>query len=183
MGDRKNLSRRRRITYWGQVAVSATLAYFLTYIITTAFQLSAFIKYPLMMALCIIASVIVIERPRLVLSIVCILLFAIGVSLVFIAQNEELINKISWNPSLLGAGASIIAISIAFYALIIQTEQRREDKNPTDSARKLSNSRKGYVWLEETEKYRCEYCLHSGKYQYYKTLGGIKRHIAKKHAK
>ena len=150
MNDKVKLSKRNgRISRGIRVAVSATLALVLTYIITSSLNLSDLIKYTIMFTLCFITSVIVASRPKFVLTVICILVFSIGVLLVLLAQNQKLISEIGWDASLLGAGASIIAIAIAFYALLIQTGQREEANNLTDSGRKISNSKKVMYGLKK----------------------------------
>lgn len=183
MNDKEKLSGRRRVANSAINGIlGGILSAVLVLIITTSFQLSRLIEYLIMIPICMIMAVIVARIGRKwVLRIICFLVFSIGVSLVFLSQNEELISEISWDPSLLGAGSSVIAIAIAFYALLTQSERRGEGVNTSGSGRNISNSKEGYVWLEETKKYRCEYCLNFGKYHYCKTLGGIKRHIARKH--
>ena len=178
--DKVRLSRRNDgITRWVRVATSASLALVLTYIITSALNLSIFVKYPVMIILCVIMSVLVSFRPRWVLTVICVLIFFIGILLIILAQNKEVIMVIGWDPGLLGAGASIVAIAIAVYTLLVQIGQREENLNGGE--KKISGLKNGYLWLEETKKYRCEYCNHSGRYHYFKTLSGIKGHIAKKH--
>jgi hypothetical protein len=84
---------------------------------------------------------------------------------------------------LLGAGASLVAIGIAIYALLIQTEQKEAGVNIGGSGKGTDNSKGVYVWVERIKKYRCEYCNDLGRYHYYKTLSGIKGHIAREHVK
>lgn len=60
----------------------------------------------------------------------------------------------------------------------------KENKSGTKKdSKKKPNGKQGssYVWLEDAQKYRCEYCLEIGKYHYCKTLNGIKRHIERNH--
>jgi len=38
-----------------------------------------------------------------------------------------------------------------------------------------------YTWLDDIQKYRCEYCYREGKYHYCKTLKGIKNHLVNLH--
>jgi len=179
MKDIEKPSRRERIkTSSINGIISALLALVLLYILTPIFHLSGVLRYTVMIVLCIVSSIVVSLKPKWVLATVCFLVLLIGVALVFLSTDEEIASEITWNPSLLGAGASIIAIAIAFYTLIHQMQEARE---LAGSDRNISDSQRGYVWLEKIEKYRCEHCLCSGKYHYCKTLKGIERHIAKAH--
>jgi len=157
---------------------SAILALFLLYMITPVFHLSGALRYTIMFVLCTCISLVVTLKPRWVLWTVCLFLLFIGLALIFLSQSEELLSQINWNPSMLGAGVSTMALAIAFYILALERRQVEE--------RQLTNSSKlpkeGYVYLEDVEKYRCEHCLHFGKYRYYKTLIGIKRHITRNHS-
>ena len=38
-----------------------------------------------------------------------------------------------------------------------------------------------YVWREDVQKYRCEYCKNVGEYHYFKTLSGFTKHYAAEH--
>ena len=165
--------------------LSAFLAVVILYIVAPIFHLSGILRYTIMIILCTCTSLIVILKLSWVLSAICLLVMFIGVALVFLAQNKEIIAQISWNPSMLGAGASLIALALAFYMLFIERGQSEEPTQLADGERRISNLKekpeKGYIWLENIEKYRCDYCLYLGRYHYCKTLGGIKRHIARKH--
>jgi len=185
MNGKAKLSRRRIITIGFNSVVAALLALVLLYMITPFFHLSGALRYTIMIILCIVMSVVVSLKPRWVITTICILVLFIGVTLLSLAQNKEIASQIAWDPSMLGAGASIVALAITFYMLLIQIRPREEAIQLTDGERHISyskkNAKKGYVWLENTKKYRCEYCLYLGKYHYCKTLGGIKRHIAREH--
>jgi hypothetical protein len=171
----------RDLFYWVRVIACAVLAVVLSYIITSAFELPRSIRYLIMAILCIITSLISSLRPRLFLRLICFLIFSIGVSLLFLANNKELIGLLGWDPGLLGAGASIVALAVAFYGLIVQREQEKETVKVNGGEMRISGLQKGYEWLEDRKKYRCEYCKRSGRYHYCKTLSGIKGHIARKH--
>jgi hypothetical protein len=96
---------------------------------------------------------------------------------------EELGSEIKWDPGLLGAGASLVAIGIAIYALLIQTERKEAGASIGGSGKGKDNLEGIYVWVERIKKCRCEYCRDSGRHRYYKTLSGIKGHIAREHVK
>jgi hypothetical protein len=170
------------LNYWVRVCVSALLAWALTYIIMSAFNLPVSMKYPVMVTMCVVTSTIVSLRPKWVLFIIFFLMFLIGLSLIVLSVNKEAVKLIEWDPGLLGAGASVIAIAIAFYTLIVQEGQRVKKEGLNGGEQRISDLKEEYVWLEETRKYRCGYCLSVGKYYYCKTSGGMKRHIARKHA-
>lgn len=155
MDNKVKLSRRHRIiTSLINSVVAALLAVTLLYIITPIFHLSGALRYTIMIILCTIMSVIVSIKPRWVITTVCILVLFIGVTLVFLASNKEITSQIAWDPSLLGAGTSIIAIAIAFYMLFIQMESTgiiKEARESTDRERNISNSKEnttiGYIYL------------------------------------
>lgn len=181
MNVKDRLSRMTSFLYWLRIGISAVLALALTYIILSSFDLPNSVKYPLMITLCAITSVISGLRPGLFLRIICILVFFIGVCLIILAKYIEVIEVLGWDPGLLGAGASIVAVSLAVYTLLVQREGKEEIVNLDGSEKKIHGLKKGYVWLDEARKYRCEYCKNSGRSHYCKTLGGIERHIASKH--
>ena len=164
-----------------KVVMSALLAWMLSFVISSIFNLSDPARWGVMIGLCVVASTIVSLRPRLLLTVACIMLAFMGGAFIIGALFEELRSQIKWDPGLLGAGASLVAIAIAMYALLIQTEQKEGGVNMGESGRSMDNLKEGYVWLDETRKYRCEYCRRSGKRHCCKTLGGIERHIASKH--
>jgi hypothetical protein len=121
-------------------------------------------------------------KPTLALRVVCIVLAFVGFTFTVISLYVENVSELGFNASLLGAGTSIMAIAIAVYALI-QTQQGKDVVSIDKSGRGVRNSEEGYVWIEEIKKFRCEYCKDLGRYRYYKTLSGIKKHIAREHVK
>lgn len=163
------------------VTVSTGLAVILSYVIISIFNVPHEVKVVIMVGVCAIVASLLAFRPRLMITVVCIAVLFIGVTFIVGSINKEIIEEIGWDPILLGTGTSLIAIAIALYALIIQIWRKEDVVNISDSNKGMSDLKKGYVWLEEIKKYRCEYCKSSGKYYYCKTLGGIKRHIASKH--
>lgn len=164
--------------------ISALITIGLTYIITDALNLSNIIKYLLMIIMCIVSSIVVTLKPKLILYFVCITLFIMGVFMILISYNKELIEQITWDPNLLSAGASILSISIALYALIDLEQQGMQQKtNVIDIDRKKVDALKGYLWQQNEERFICNYCLNNGKYKYYKTNNGIQNHITKAHEK
>jgi hypothetical protein len=167
--------------YWVRVISAGLLAAVLSYIVGSIFKLSGPVYYVIMVAMCLFTSFLSIFRPRWFVRLVCALVFCIGVFLVFLASDKELIGLLAWDPGLLGAGASIVALAVAFYGLVVQREEREGTVKVNGSEVKISDLENGYVWLEETGKYRCEYCKDSGRYRYYKTLSGVRGHITREH--
>jgi len=178
----KNIFKNIKIRFYKEAFIAAFLALGITYIIADAFNLAFYIKYPLMIIICLISSYIVIRGPKLILYIVCFSLFAMGIFMVFLAYQEELIKQINWDPNLLSAGASILGISIAFYALIDSEEKNLTTlQNEFTKEKNKDNPIKSYIWLEKEERFCCNYCLNNGKYKYYKTINGVQAHILSIH--
>jgi hypothetical protein len=167
--------------YWVRVISAGLLAVVLSYIVGSVFRLSGPVYYVIMVTMCLFTSFLSVFRPRWFVRLICALVFCIGVFLIFLASDKELIGLLTWDPGLLGAGASIVALAVAFYGLLVQRKEREEIVKVNGSEVKISDLENGYVWLGESGKYRCEYCRRSGRYHYYKTLTGIKGHIARKH--
>lgn len=164
-----------------RVVVSSILAMVVAYIVGSVFHLSALAIWLVLIALCVIVSTIVSLKPRLLLTVVCIMLLWIGAMFIVGSLFEELRSEITWDPGLLGSGTSLVALAIALYALLSQTGRKEDAINVSESGRGMYNLKEGYIWVEEIRKYRCEYCKHLGRYHYYKTLSGIKGHIAREH--
>lgn len=164
-----------------KIIVAIALSYVLANVIASVFNLSASIRFILIAGLSVIVSLTVSIKPRLLLTVVCVMLSFIGFLFIVISLNKENLSQIGWDPSLLGAGTSILALAIAVYAFLIYTERKEGVINISPSRRGMSDLEGGYVWIEEIKKYRCIFCLNVGTYYYCKTLGGIKRHIASKH--
>lgn len=151
-------------------------------VITAIAHLTSLVRWIVVVVLSSIMGVIVTRKPRLTLTVVCILLALIGFTLVGLSLNEENATKLGFNAGLLGTGASVIAIAIAVYALVTQTQREEGVVSLSYSRMDMRNLKEGYIWVQEIKKFRCEYCKHSGRYRYYKTLSGIKEHITRKHA-
>jgi len=164
-----------------KIVVSIVLSYVLATAIAYVFNLSSSIRYVLVAVSSIIVSLLVSIKPRLLVGVVCVMLSFIGLLFIVVSMNEESMTEIGWNASLLGSGASIIALAIALYALLMSTERRENVLNISLGRRGMHNLEGGYVWIEDIKKYRCVYCMNLGKYHDYKTLAGIKRHIRSKH--
>jgi hypothetical protein len=150
-------------------------------VITAIAHLTSLVRWIVVVVLSSIMGVIVTRKPRRTLTVVCILLALIGFTLVGLSLNEENATKLGFNAGLLGTGAAVIAIAIAVYALLTQTQREEGVVSLSYSGMDMRNLKEGYIWVQEIKKFRCEYCKHSGRYRYYKTLSGIKKHIASKH--
>jgi hypothetical protein len=164
-----------------KVIMSIVLSLFVSGVIASVFNLSGTMQYVLMAGVCLTVSAIVSFKPKVVLAVVCVLVAIMGISFIAGSLNKENVEQLVWDPSLLGAGTSLVAIGVALYALLTQMGRKEGAIDVSESGGGTHNLMVGYVWIEEIKKYRCEYCLSFGKYYYCKTLGGIKRHIASKH--
>jgi hypothetical protein len=138
-------------------------------------------KEVLVVVLSLTVGGVVTFKPRLALRVVCIVLAFVGFTFTVISLFVENVSELGFNASLLGAGTSIMAIAIAVYALLIQKQQGKDVVSIDKNGKEVRNYEEGYVWIEEIKKFRCEYCKSSGAYRYYKTLSGVKSHIAKEH--
>jgi len=163
-----------------RAVMAGVLAYILSDIIATIFKLPFLAGGILVAVSCVGMLVIVFRYSELTLKVVCIILLVIGCLFAIVSVDEN-IDQIGWNLGLLGAGASLVAIAIALYSLLMQAKRKEDAVNTSDSVGGTDNLKKDYVWVEEIEKFRCEYCKHLGRYRYYKTLSGIKGHIAREH--
>ncbi|HUW47083.1 MAG TPA: hypothetical protein VMW50_15005 [Dehalococcoidia bacterium] len=167
---------------WFRIIVASALAIVGSHVIAFEFNLSDSMTYLIMLLLCVIVMTIVIIKPRLLLTVVCVTLLFIGVSFTTSSMNQDNVGENVWDSGLLGVGVSLVALAVAIYVLQAQVGRKRDAVNISGSERDVHNSEDGYVWVEESRKYRCEYCKDSGRCRYYKTLSGIKRHIAREHA-
>ena len=61
----------------------------------------------------------------------------------FLSMNEGLVESVDWEPGLLGAGVSIVAVAIAFYGLLVQREEREELGKGNGSKRGSDMKEKG----------------------------------------
>lgn len=161
--------------------VSGGVSFVLFSVIVTLINLPYVAREVLVVVLSLAVGVTVTFRPRFTLRVVCSALATIGFTFIVISLYTGNVSGLGFDAGLLGAGTSILAIAIAVYALLIQTEQKKDVVSMDESERGVRNSREDYVWVEEIEKFRCEYCNNLGRYRYYKTLSGIRRHIAKEH--
>lgn len=64
-----------------------------------------------------------------------------GLALIFLALNLEIVSQLTWNPSMLGAGISVIALAIALYALLIHRERKVEVIKSTNAEGNMSDSK------------------------------------------
>ena len=135
MNGKAKLSRRRIITSFINGVVAALLSLVLLYMITPFFHLSGVLRYTIMIILCVVMSVVVSLKPRWVITTICILVLFVGVTLLFLAQNKEIATQIAWDPSMLGAGASIVALAITFYMLFIQTDKTKRGSEGSERQR------------------------------------------------
>lgn len=160
--------------------VSWGLSFVLFSVIVSFINLPYLAREVLVVVLSVTVGVIVTFKPRFALRVVCSVLALVGFTFIVISLYTN-VSELGFDAGLLGVGTSIMAIAIAVYALLLQTQQKKDVVSIGKSGRGVGNSKEGYVWIEEIKKFRCEYCRHSGKYYYYKTVGGIKRHIAGNH--
>lgn len=175
--------RRDGVSRGFRIVVSIVLSYILFSVIASIFNLSEIVRYVLIGTVSLGVAAIVSSKPRLVLTVVCVMLSFIGFMFVAVSFDKENIAEIGWEPSLLGAGVSLLAIAIALYALMRSTGREDDVLDSKRSGREVDSvgSEEGYAWIQEVRKYRCEYCRSLGKYSYCKTLVGMKRHIMSKH--
>lgn len=166
---------------WFRIIVTTVLAIVLSHAIAFDLNLSDSIRYLIMVLLCAVVIIIVNIKPRLLLTVVCVMLLFIGVSFTTSSMTQDNTGENVWDTGLLGVGVSLVALAVAIYVLQEQVGRKGDAVNIIGSERDIHNLKKGYVWLEEARKYRCEYCKNSGRSHYCKTLGGIERHIASKH--
>lgn len=163
--------------------VSFGISFVLFGVIVSLVDLPYLASKVLVVVLSLTVGGVVTLKPRLALRVVCIVLAFVGFTFTVISLYVENVSELGFNASLLGVGTSIMAIAIAVYALLIQTQQGKDVVSIDKSERGVRNSEEGYVWIEEIKKFRCEYCRSSGAYRYYRTLSGVKCHIAKEHGR
>lgn len=173
--------RRQGISHGFGVTVSTGLALILSYVIVSIFDVPDSMRWVIMVGVCVVVTSMVALKPRLMMTVVCIAVLFIGVTFIISSINEEIREEVGWDPNLMGAGTSLIAIAIALYALVGQIWRKEHNVSINDSKKGMNNLKEDYVWIEEAKKYRCEYCKSSGRYYYCRTLGGIKRHIENRH--
>jgi len=143
--------RREGISVGFITVVSIVLSYILFSIIASIFNLSQMIRYALIAGVSIVVSFTISLKPRLVITLVCVMLAFISFIFVAISLNPENIEQIGWDASLLGAGTSLLAIAIALYALMRTTGRKEDVLNLKRSGRDINNldSEEGYKWIEE----------------------------------
>jgi len=166
---------------WFRIVVASVLAIVASHAIAFDFNLSSSISYLIMILLCAIVITILLIKPRLLLTVVCVTLLFIGVSFTTSSMHQDNMGENVWDSGLLGVGVSLVALAVAIYVLQDQVGRKGNAVNISGSERDIHNLKDGYVWVEESRKYRCEYCKDSGRCRYYKTLSGIKKHIAREH--
>jgi hypothetical protein len=166
---------------WFRIIVATVLAIVLSHAIAFEFNLSNSIRYLIMILLCVVVMVIVDIKPRLLLTVVCVMLLFIGVSFTVSSMTQDNTGGNVWDAGLLGVGVSLVALAVAVYVLQEQVGRKGDAVNISGNERDIHNLKDGYVWVEGRRKYRCEYCRNSGRYRYYRTLSGIKKHIAREH--
>ena len=166
---------------WFRIIVTTVLAIVASHAIAFAFNLSDSIRYLIMVLLCVIVMAILLIKPRLLLTVICVTLLFIGVSFTISSINQDNMGENVWDSGLLGVGVSLVALAVAIYVLQEQVGRKGDAVNISGGERDIRNLKDGYVLVEESRKYRCEYCKDSGRYRYYKTLSGIKKHIAREH--
>jgi hypothetical protein len=166
---------------WFRVIVTTVLAIVVSHAIAFDLNLSDPIRYLVMILLCAIVMPIVAIKPRLALTVVCIMILFLGVSFTVSSMTVDNTGEKVWDTGLLGVGVSLVALAAAIYVLQEQVGRKGDAVNISGSGRDIRDSRNGYAWVEEERKYRCEYCRDSGRYRYYRTLSGIKKHIEREH--
>jgi hypothetical protein len=168
---------------WFRIVVTTVLAIVTSHAIAFNLNLSDSMRYVIMVLLCCIVIIILTIKPRLSLTVICVALLFIGVSFTISSMSKDNMGENVWDSGLLGVGVSLVALAVAIYVLQEQIGRKGDAVNINESERYINNLEDGYVWVEESRKYRCEYCKDSGRYRYYKTLSGIKMHIEREHVK
>jgi hypothetical protein len=166
---------------WFRIIMTTALAIVASHVIAFSFNLSTGMRFVIMVLFCVVVMVILGIRPRLLLMVVCVTLLFMGVLFTVGSMSRDNMGETVWDSGLLGVGVSLVALAVTIYVLQDQVGRKRDAVNISGSERDVHNSEDGYVWLEESRKYRCEYCKRLGKRHCCKTLGGIERHIASKH--
>jgi len=164
-----------------KIVASILLSFLLANVVGSVFGLPHSTRYIVTAVLAVIVSVTVSIKPRLLLTVVCVMLSLMGLIFIVVSLNEESISEIEWDPSLLGAGTSLVALAIAVYVFLMYTERKEDVINISRGSRGVGELEGGYVWIEEIKKYRCMFCLSVGRYYYCRTLRGIRGHIMSKH--
>ena len=168
---------------WFRILVTSALAIVVSNVIAFQFNLSNPIRILIMVLLCVVVMPIIDIKPRLSLTVVCITILFIGVVFTVDSMFKDNMGEVVWDSGLLGVGVSLVALAVAIYVLQDQVGRNRNAPNMSVSERDINSLKDGYVWVEERREYRCEYCNNLGRYRYYKTLSGIRKHIAREHIK
>jgi hypothetical protein len=82
------------------------------------------LRYTIMIVLCIIMSTIVSFKPKWMLTVIFLFMLFLGMMLIVLAQNKELAEQFDWDPGMLGAGVSIVALAITFFSLFISRDRK-----------------------------------------------------------
>lgn len=166
---------------WFRIIVTTVLAIVVSHAIAFDLNLSEPVRYLVMILLCAVVMITVTIKPRLVLTVVCVMILFLGVSFTVSSMTVDNTGEKVWDTGLLGVGVSLVALAAAIYVLQEQVGRKGYAVNISGSERDIRDSKNGYAWVEERRKYRCEYCRDSGRYRYYRTLSGIKKHIEREH--
>lgn len=100
----------------------------LAYLTITGFQLSIDYLKPIIITLLIILWIIFNTKPVILYIMVSLLISGIGLFLIFVSGNQEVINQITWDPGLLSAGVSIVAVALAFFTSFFPPKSKDENK-------------------------------------------------------
>jgi len=166
---------------WFRIIVTTVLAIVVSHAIAFDLNLSEPIRYLVMIVLCVVVMTTVTIKPRLVLTVVCVMILFLGVSFTVSSMTVDNTGEKVWDTGLLGVGVSLVALAAAVYVLQDQVGRKGDGVSISGSERVIRDSRNGYAWVVERRKYRCEYCRDSGRYRYHRTLSGIKKHIEREH--
>jgi predicted KAP-like P-loop ATPase len=114
------------LLFWVRGILGGILGGVLGYVVTSIFKLSGFARSIVAVIVLLVTALLAVYRPRFFIRLICLLVFCMGVSLIFLSMNEGLVQSLEWEPGLLGAGVSVVALAIAFYGLVVQREGRAE---------------------------------------------------------
>jgi hypothetical protein len=126
---------------FGWIAVGLLTSVF-TYFVINGFQLSPRLYGSISSVFIIILGIIYLFKPQILYVINAVLIAAIGIFVIFLSGNQEIRQQITWDPGLLGAGVSIVAMAISFFTYMFPPKMQNANKRQVSKKeyRNLENS-------------------------------------------
>jgi len=126
MSIKEKLTPKRLLNSIVTGIVAAGLAAVISIMIILGFHLPIQYVTPIIIVFTITFSVIFTIKPEWPLKTVGALMFLLGILLIFLSGNEEISKQITWNPSMLGAGVSTVALGVMLFTVLNERKSKVE---------------------------------------------------------